>query len=454
LPALPGAYYQAPTATAPVQSDAPVGQQKKGSEEGQITIIPFARSSKLHTEQSNTVSAISMVATQPQFFNFPIASYGFLSAILVTVQATGGTTTTAAVPFEDAPWSVLSQVLLQDVNGVPINQLSGFNQYLASKFGGYRLFPDDDVVRGQSNSGAAAATLANTAQISGGGPPVWAAQAATAANLFSGAYWQNIDTTNGANGGNFKFILPIFLEFGLDGMGVLPNMDASARYNLQLSLPPSILTTSATGPVFTAGVWSVNPTLTITVEVLARSQPPSTDMFGNPNSQTPPAIGTVQYWTAQTASGLANGANTIQLTRVGNLIRNHIFIFRNTNGTRLTAEFNSGTGTTNDVPTLFEFDWDVGQRFVANIATLRMIFQWQCGFGDVPDGVLVIPNTLDPDWLAFSEYGDQWIATVGASKLTLRFTTNAGGGSLTILTNDVVPASSQVYKAPMMAVNG
>lgn len=219
MPVPAGAYAQAPTATSPIPSDAPVGQQKKGADEGQITIIPFARSSKLHTEQSNTVSSISMVSTQPQFFNFPVASYGFLSCALITVQASGGTTTTAAVPFEDAPWSVLSQVLFQDVNGVPIYQLSGFNAFLAAKYGGYRLFPFDDVVRGASNSGAASGTIANTAQISGGGPPVWAAQAATATNLLTGAYWSNIDTTNGVNGGNFKFILPVFFEFGLDGMG-------------------------------------------------------------------------------------------------------------------------------------------------------------------------------------------------------------------------------------------
>jgi hypothetical protein len=441
------AFAQQPTASAPLASDAPVGQQKKGGVEGAVTIIPFARASKLHTEQSNTVSSISMVATGPQIFNFPIASYGFLSCILLTVQASGGTTTTAANPFEDAPYSVLSQVLVQDVNGVPINQLSGFNQYLTSKYGSYRLFGLDGIVRGASSDG-------NTplATISGGGPPIWAAQAATATNLETGAYFQPVDTTNGANGGNFKFLLPIFLEFGTDGMGCLPNMDASARYNLQLTLPASILTTSATGPVYTAGVWSVNPTLSITVEVLCRSQPPAQDMFGNPNSVSPPAVGTVQYWTAQTASGLANGANTIQLTRVGNLIRNHILVFRNTNGTRATAEFNSGTGGTNDVPNLLEFDWDVGQRYVANIATYRQFMAWSVGGMDCPNGVVLLPNTLDPDWTMLSEYGDQWVATVGASKLTLRFTTNAGGGSLTILTNDIVPASGQVYQAPSLMI--
>jgi len=446
------AFTQQPTASAPLASDAPVGQQKKGGEEGQITIIPFARASKLHTEQSNTQSGISMVATGPQIFNFPIASYGFLSCILLTVQASGGTTTTAAAPFEDAPYSVLSQILVQDVNGVPVNQLSGFNQYLASKYGSYRLFGLDAIVRGAPNEGAASGNQTNTAVISGGGPPVWAAQAATATNLLTGAYFSNVDTTNGANGGSFKFILPIFLEFGTDGMGCLPNMDASARYNLQLTLPPSILTTSSTGPVYVAGVWSVNPTLSITVEVLCRSQPPKEDMFGNPNSVSPPGVGTVQYWTAQTASGLANGANTIQLTRVGNLIRNHILIFRNTDGTRRTAEFASGTGGTNDVPNLLEFDWDVGQRYVANIGTYRQFMAWQVGGMDCPNGVVLLPNTLDPDWQMLSEYGDQWVATVGASKLTLRFSTNAGGGSLTILTNDIVPASGQVYEAPKLLI--
>ena len=164
-------------------------------------------------------------------------------------------------------------------------------------------------------------------------------------------------------------------------------------------------------------------------------------MFNNQNSTSPPAVGTVQYWTNQTASGLANGANTIQLSRVGNLIRNHIFVFRDTNGTRITGE------TAGTVPTLFEMDWDTGQRYVANVATLRYIFGY-CLYGyDLPNGCIVLPNTTDPDKLPFSEYGDEWLGTVGATKFTLRFTTTAGNGSLSILTNDLVPASPQVYQA-------
>jgi len=73
---------------------------------------------------------------------------------------------------------------------------------------------------------------------------------------------------------------------------------------------------------------------------------------------------------------------------------------------------------------------------------------------DMPNGVLVLPNTLDPDKLPFSEYGDEWLGTVGATKFTLRYTSTAGNGSLSVLTNDIVPASSQVYQAPALVTYG
>lgn len=408
-----------PVPIAPTPSDAPVGQQKKGSASS-VALIPFARASKWHIEQSNIQAGITMAANA-QVFNFPVTSYGYLSGLLITVQATGGTTTTA-IPYEDAPWSVLSQIQLSDVNGVPLFQLSGFNAYLAAKYGGYRLFSPDAIARGASSDGNSV-----QAGLTAGGPP-----GATV------GYFQNVQTATG----NFKFILPIWLEFGLDGLGCLPNMDASARYNLQITVAGGANVPSATvGPLYASGTITTPPTLTITVEALCRSQPPSTDMFGNQNSVSPPSVGTVQYWTAQTSSGLANGANTIQLTRVGNLIRNHILVFRNTNGTRATAE-------TTDLPALFEFDWDVAQRYVANTMTYRFFNGYPIFGFENPNGVVVLPNTLDPDKIALSEYGDEWLGTVGATKLTLRFTAGAANGSLTVLTNDIVPASAQIYAAP------
>jgi hypothetical protein len=404
-----------PAGVRPVRSDAPVGQAKKGVAESVNQII-FARASKWHSEVSNTVT-VGTLTNASQILNLPIASYGYLSAVIISVSATGGSTS-GAVFFEDGPWSVLQQVQLSDVNGVPIFQMSGFHAFLAAKYGGYRLFPADGVVNPYS-------AAANRTQF--------------ASSIFSCPAPGVSNQTS-----NFFFILPIFLEFGQDGLGCLPNMDASARYNLQLTIAPGASVNSTTGPLYTTGP-STFPSVAITVEVLCRSQPPAQDMFGNINSVAPPSVGTVQYWTTQTASGLALGQNTIQFTRVGNLIRNQILVWRNSNGTRTSAE-STGPGAA-DVPQLFELDWDAGQRYVNNVTTLR----WFNGYGvygiDTYPGVLQMPNTLDPEKLAGSEYGDEWLGTVGATKLTARFTNAVGGGSLSILTNDIVPASAQVYKA-------
>lgn len=390
--------------------------------------VPFARASKWHIEQSNTTTITVTATSAPQVLNFPLASYGYLSAVLITVQA-GAAWASGAVAFEDAPWSLFSQVLLQDVNGVPILQLSGFNAMLQAKYGGYRLWPADSVIKGAASDGNA-----NLGLLAGGGPP------ASVATGVGGLYYQPMTGT-----GAYKFVLPIWLEFGMDGLGCLPNMDASARYNLQLTVAAAPVVASATaGPVYSAGVTAGTQTINITVEILARSQPPAQDMFGNVNSVSPPAVGTVQYWTAQTAASLS-GAQTIQLTRVGNLIRTHIFVFRDSAGTRATAE-------STDMPSLFEFDWDVGQRFVALLSTLRYVFGFAVFGQDMPNGVVLLPNTTDPDKIVISEYGDEWMGTVGATKLTLRYTPTAGTHSLTILTNDIVPASGSVYKAPNLLV--
>jgi hypothetical protein len=442
-----------PAGMAKIPSDSPVGQQKKGAS-GAQAVIPFARASKWHVEQSNTQSGIALLGNS-QIFNYPIASYGFLSAVMITVQLTGALGGSSMTYFEDAPYSLLSQIQLSDVNGVPLFQLSGFNAYLAAKYGGYRLFALDGGIKGAPFDSPTTAFIGTAnlpsggagTNLGGGGGPLASVNAQTNAVYGYGAYFN--PPIPGAGGMNTKFVIPIFMEFGLDGLGCLPNMDASARYNLQLTVAGGANTSQVTGPYVTGGtICTTLPTMTITVEILARSQPPAQDMFGNMNSVAPPAVGTVQYWTAQTASGLANGQNTIQMTRMGNLIRNHILVWRSSSTTlnpRAGAELA-------DTPSLFEFDWDTGQRYVVQTSTLRYINGYASYGLDMPNGVILLPNTLDPDKLALAEFGDEWLGTVGATKMTLRFTPGASAslGSVVILTNDIVPASGQVYKAPTL----
>jgi len=392
-----------PSLTHTPVSDAPTGNAQKSTSSSTNPLVPFTRSAKWHVETSNT-DAITLTANAITR-NYPITSYGYLSGIMITATASGGVAGgTNAVYFEDAPWSVFSQVIVQDTNGTALFQLSGYNSYLAMKYGSYRLFAPD----------GSALTSIYTKPTSG----------------------------------NFSFILVIFFEFGQDGLGCLPNMDASARYNLQLTIAAGVKVGASTGPVYTTAPGTAVTTLTLTVEILARGKPPAQDMFGNQNSISPPGVGTAQYWTDSILlPSMANGKNTPQLTRVGNVIRNHILVFRNTNGTRASAE-----GA--DVPAAIEFDWDAGQRFVINTATARLIFGYMVFGQDVPNGVIIFPYTTDPNKLALSEFGDEWMGTVGATKLLLQFTTTAAAGSLDVITNDIVPASATIYQAPALAIGG
>jgi len=405
-----------PALTTAVPSDSPQGQAKKGVPEVTVS-LPFARASKYHTEQGNLQSGIVINTASPGTFNFPVPSYGFMTDLYLSGLATGGAGS-AAVYYEDAPWSIIQSIALLDVNGANLwGPFSGYSCFLASKFGGYRLFPLDGPLSGIQQYGPVVVTTGAGAVALGNNTL-----------FFTG------------NTGNFGFCLPINVEYGRDGLGSLPNNDASARYNLQVQVASA--TASAAGPVYTVAP-STYPTLSLALELRARSVPPAQDLFGNQNSIAPPAAGTVQFWSQQTASPLS-GAQTLQLTRVGNLIRHHILIFRdNANGTRATAE-------TTDMPGQIQFDWDANLRYVNFTSTQRQQ-TWQNSGVQVPPGVVWFPYTTDPDTLPIREVGDEWMATVGATKLTLRFTP-AAAVQLIVLTNDFVATSPDVYAAGMLSM--
>jgi hypothetical protein len=91
----------------------------------------------------------------------------------------------------------------------------------------------------------------------------------------------------------------------------------------------------------------------------AWAQPPQQGIGGGTNATAPPALGTTQFWT-ETQSGVAAGANRMRLPRVGNLIRNLIFVARGSaDGLRATGE----TAWPQD----FQVEWD--SHVVTNISS-------------------------------------------------------------------------------------
>lgn len=354
--------------------------------------IPFSRASK----KIGRLGATFATAT-PWGAQIPanVPSGGFMLAALLTIEGTGGNGSTTVTKKEDAPFSSIKKIIFSDANSAPIQSLSGYEWYLATLYGGYYLYRWDQEARAFT------------------------------------------DVVIGASAsGNFKFVLPIMAEFGRDGLGCLPNMDASALYKLDISqgAPSDVYGTAPTNP----------PTLNIAIELLARAQPPEVDQFGRAQQTVPPALNTMQFWTAQTVD-ISAGDNTVKLNRVGNYIRAHILIFRaNSDGTR-------ATGETNVVPSIIEMLWDTGSRFKHKVTTLRQLAYVTTGI-QAPAGVVPILNMEDTQGYQGSEYGDDYMHTLATSNLELQFNC-ANAGKLTILTNDVV-GTPDMFAAPYSQIVG
>lgn len=367
-----------------IQNNQPNGATPNPQESAAPVLVPFIRASTDHVEQgaTQTLASAAWLAAANQVFNVP--SYGFLAEEILTMTGSGGSGTTTVAAAADSPWNLFSQVLFKDANGTPIIQLDGYAAYLARLLGGYKPGRPD-----QSTFGFSA-------------------------------------IVTGANAsGNFKFKLELEQMFGPEGWGLLPNMDGSAIYTVALTYnAPTVFYSTAPTNV---------PNITGLIEAGCRSRPASTNSYGQPVQVDPPAKGTVSYWTSQTFS-VVNGQNTLQLNRVGNVIRNHILVFRDASGVRATAD--SG-GTT---PTSITMKKDAGILFTANVDTLRQR-NYEAFLFDVPAGVIALPYTTDPDGVPGHEFGDSYLPTATSTNLQLLFNSTAAG-TLQVITNDIVIAGS------------
>lgn len=372
--------------SAPINNT--INSQPNGPAQPQQTataaLVPFIRASQEVVQQGSTqtLAAGSWAAGYNMPFNVP--SYGFLAEQYLTFTGAGGSGSATVAAQPDAPWSMFGLILTKDANGTPIIQLPGYSAYLARLLGGYKPFRPDQSTYGYS----AIATGASAS-------------------------------------GNFKFKLELEHMFGPEGWGLLPNMDASAVYSTQLTFngPSAVYSTAPTNL----------PSITALIEGVYRSRPNQQNAYGQPNQVDPPAKGTVSYWTSQTFP-VVNGANTLQLNRVGNVIRNHILVFRDATGSRSTAD--SG-GTT---PVSITMKKDASVLFAENVDTLRQRDYEAYGF-DVPAGVISLPYTTDPNGVPGHEYGDSYLSTATSTNLQLLFNSTAAG-TLEVITNDIVIAGS------------
>jgi hypothetical protein len=265
--------------------------QSAGGKGGHAT--PFIRASALHREPTGYDVTTQMLAGVVTLPDIQVPAYGFLRGIwiVVTAAVTSGT----AVFGPDAPFSILQNIVLQEPNGAQIcNFPSGYDLFLANKFGGYQSADNNDPR--QSNNWSVT--------------PV---------------------------GGGFQFALRIPVEVDLrDALGALPNQNSGALFRVKLNLGGGTAGTLGTS------LYSTAPTTLPSVRIRAYAEEwdqPEASTNGAANQTVPPALNTTQYWSRQDFV-LNAGTSNIRLTRMGNYLRNLIFIYRDASSVRSTQDAN------------------------------------------------------------------------------------------------------------------
>jgi hypothetical protein len=370
---------------ATLAPDRPKAEAAKSAGQPAAAPNPFVRASREVVETFHD-RATQMGAGQVQVADVEVPPFGYLRSIVLTVEGTGGVAGAAVVAArEDAPWNVLQDVQLVDVNGRPLTgPLTGFDLFLAAKW------------------------LPGTIQ-----PP-----ASNPANLPTFAA---IDAA-----GNFSFQLRIPVEVSArDALGALPNQSSSAEYRLSYTIAGS-------GDVYATAPATTLPTVRVRCHMETWAPADAVDPRGVPNQVQPPHVGTTQHF-VKSLPVIQAGEQRIRHQRVGNMIRGLILVLRNTANPRLR--------TTVDFPDLIRLEWDGKNLFVGRRDYLRNLMYERSGM--VPDtGVLLIDFAHDFDGRIGNEMRDQWLPTTSATRFELVGNFGANAGKLDIITNDVAPVGA------------
>jgi hypothetical protein len=214
------------------------------------------------------------------------AKGGYFKHLILTVAATGGTSTAAVVAAADAPWSVIQTLSVSDSFGQPIIFCDGFGLYLINKYSG------------QCGQGLQSDVK----------------------NLAS---YSAIQTASGTGAGNWSF--KIFIPFELDAAGYcsLVSMNASATPNINIQL-------AASSAVYTTAPTTLPNVITVTMRPNFWAAPIED------TSIAPPDVGATAQWSmAPGPEGVASGAQTfVHIPNVGRWFHTLILVLRDSANVR------------------------------------------------------------------------------------------------------------------------
>lgn len=333
--------------------------------------VPFVRAAHRHVEGTFFDTTNTPGASTLQLGPFDVPSYGFLRYVVLVVTGSGGALGGATLNA-DYPFNILQEVSLTDPNGAYIQfPVGGYSMMLENKYGGY----------------------------------VWSSDPAAAPD-----YDATLVTP--------QFMVRIPVEITpWDGFGSLANQNAASAYKVRVTLNASANLATGGAPTF--------PAVRIRGYVECWSAPAQFDLLNQAQETQPPALGTTQFWSPYSPT-ISAGAQTIRLTRVGNLIRNVIFVARNASGVRQANVF----------PDPITIQWDSAALIQTELQTYRRKRMYEQSNYAPETGVFVYSQTDDQDGHNGFENRHLWLPTVQATRLEVTGTVVAAG-TWDILTNDV-----------------
>ncbi len=275
-----------------------------------------------------------------------IKAYDYMRSLLIKVETTtAGSGTVTSVGSADYPFNIISYLRVKQPNGQTMYSVSsGHHAAMISKYG---------LVRPPLNSDPRS-------------DPEFLAVAGTAPSV------------------QFAVRIPFELDLR-DALGALPNKDAAAPFTLELGL-------NSTSTIFSTAPGTA-PTIKITPILEAYDQPPET-LDGKPVETTPPNMNTLQRWTEQSIT-MVSGSFDARVRKLGNYVRELIFLSKNSSGARIATVLPSAT-TPNPTqtgwsdPVQIVLDEDVKDN-VPSWLWLRDIWEiW--GFGGLTGGSTTAPG--------------------------------------------------------------
>lgn len=262
-------------ASATAYRQRPAEQEQQGGGGGG-RLIPFHKASYRYREKMRTDTVQTSTSQQSQQ-PIQITPGGFLAGVWGEISGVTGALGTAVLGSpSDWPFGVLANVQLEDVGGGTIyGPTSGYQLYLANKYGGY--FEQSDPALAPAFTGT-----------------------------FASPY----------------FVIWVPLQIRSDALGSLANTDARSQYRLVYTME------AVTAGLLSTGTITTQPTFTNTWWVDYWAQVEAQSLQGEPQEQVPPYLNTTQFWTREVPT-VAAAAQTVKHNRVGNQIRTLIYELRN-----------------------------------------------------------------------------------------------------------------------------